>query len=164
MQKLNGREYFIIVLMGLISLVLFFLLFRELFSESSPFVSSADGASMNVDKAAILNLMSTIINLTLCVIAFVFMLMKRRAGWIAAFCMLLFYAFMLCYAIAFNLMLGTPDAPFFLGVALTALLLMAIIFLFIPSTRKKFNITRSAIIPVILILGLIITFFFVIPR
>jgi hypothetical protein len=50
---------------------------------------------------------------------------------------------------------GIIDALVITGLAVAIMFLVALIFLIVPSTLKKFNITRSAIIPVIFILALL---------
>lgn len=164
MQKLNGREYFVIVLVGIISIVLFYLAMSETFSSTSPFVRTGDGSTMSVDRSAIINLAATFLNLIVSIIGFSFMLMKRRIGWIASFCILLFYVFVAGYMLVFAFLMGMIEGTFWFGVMVVLMLLMAIVFLLIPSTVRKFKVTRLAIVPILFILGLIVTFYYIIPR
>jgi hypothetical protein len=164
MQKLNAREYYVIVLTAILAIIQAGFLFREVFSETSPFVAGEDGSYNNVQKADIINIGNTLLQIILSVTAFSFLLMKRRPGWIAAFSLISFYAFLLSYVMGKAALAGIVDILFWVGFLITAMLLLAIIFLCIPSTLKKFNINKTAIVPVVLILLLLVTIYFVIPE
>lgn len=162
MQKLNAREYFVIVVMSLVTIVIAILLGRELFSETSPFVTTASG-ELSTRSTYILNIGQNLVQLTLGIIAVYYLIKRRRAGWIAAFALLIFYGFIAFYAVGKPLLSGLFDVLIIAGLTICLLFLLSLIFLCIPSTLKKFNITRSVIIPLVLILGLLVTFNFLIP-
>jgi hypothetical protein len=163
MQKLNAREYFVVVIIALITIVVFVLLARELFSENSPFAVSG-GEFVSVQASYVLNIAQSALQLALSIIALIYLLKKRRAGWICSFALLTLVTFICCYVVGNALLAGFRDILVIIGAVLSLLFLTALIFLFIPSTLKKFNITKSAIIPATLLLGLLVTFYFFIPE
>lgn len=153
MQKLNGREIFVFIVVAVIAIVLSILLVKELFSETSPFVSS--GEFVSTRPGYIVNIGQSLLQLTLCLIALIYLIRKRRAGWIAAFAILTLYTFVGLYVVMVPLVAGIIDVLVLLGLGVSLMFLLALVFLIFPSTLKKFNISRTAIIPVICILLLL---------
>lgn len=164
MQKLNGREYFVVVVMAIITVIIAILLGRELFSETSPFITSNDGELIGMREGYIINIGQNLVQLSLGIIAVLLMLRKKPAGWTAAFALLLFYSFIAVYAVAKPALAGILDVIVMIGLAICLMLLLSIVFLCIPTTLKKFNITKSTLIPLLLILGLLVTLNFLIPQ
>jgi hypothetical protein len=164
MQKLNGREYYVVVLIFILVILQSFFLYRELFSETSPFITAEDGSFVNVQQRDIINIAILLLQILLNFAAFVFLLMKKRPGWILSFSSIFFYAFLLSYLLVNGAIAGFIDSMFYIGVAFVVLMLLAIIFLCIPSTREKYSVTRKAFIPVLLILALLSTIYFIIPK
>jgi hypothetical protein len=164
MQKLNAREYYVVVVMTIITIVIAILLYRELFSETSPFITSTDGEFIGMREGYIINIGQNLVQLTLGNIAVLLMLKRKRAGWVAATALLLFYAFIAISAVAQPALAGIMDTIVMIGMAICLVLLLSLVFLCIPSTLKKFNVTKLTLIPLILILGLLVTLNFLIPQ
>jgi hypothetical protein len=164
MQKLNAREYYVIILTAILAMLLMVFLYNELFSESSPLITGEDGSFVNVRSDYLINIGNTFLQIILAITAFVSLLRKKRPGWIAAISLIFFYAFLITFLVTRAALAGLVDQIFWIGVLLAVMLLLAIIFLLFPSTLKKFNITKTAFVPVLIILALLATIYFVIPQ
>ena len=164
MQRLNAREYYIVMIITIIAIVIAILLGRELFSETSPFVSSPDGELVNVRGVYIMNIVQTSFQLILCITAFIFLLKMHRAGWIIAFSLITFYSVLLSIVMVAGATSGYFDPLYIVGIFAVVMVLLSIIFLCIPSTIRKFKITKAAIIPVLFLWAFMVTIYFIIPK
>jgi|GEM_PF-1358529 hypothetical protein len=163
MQKLNAREYFVVVLVSIITIVFLVLVFNELFSNTSPFVTTSSG-EISTHSTYIINVLQNLVKVILGIVAAVFLLKKRRIGWIAAFSVLLFFAFIAWYLVGMSMMAGIIDTNVYIGLGMATLLLLALIFLCFPSTIKKFQISCRTIIPIAILLALLATTHFLVPN
>jgi hypothetical protein len=164
MQSLNAREYYVLMIITIMVIVIATLLGRELISETSPFVSNPDGELVNVRQVYIMNIIQTSFQLILCITAFIFLLKIHRAGWIIAFSLIVFYTVLLSTVMVIGANTGFYDPIYIVGIFAVAMVLLAIIFLCLPSTIRKFKITKAAIIPILCLWALMVTIYFILPQ
>ncbi len=154
MQKLNGREIYVLVLLGLLSIILGFAAVRELTADFSSLRASSDADTVSITKDELISNTSTVVQAIVTVLAFIFFLLRKRIGWILAMPILTCSSLILLYMF-FLAGFGTVFAylvppVFFLGT----------LFLFTPSTLRKFKVNKITILSVFLVMGLLLSYYF----
>lgn len=156
MQKLNGREIYVLVILGLATAILGFLMAKDIFSEVSS-VSNAQGVvSINqMDlRSHIKSLLQIILNLS----AIILFWRKKTMGWVLAFPILLFYCFVISYVmIGFGYVDPVSTA---VGVFGVLIFLLGLIFLVIPSTLRKFNVKKMTMLPIMIVIAVLVFLYF----
>jgi hypothetical protein len=156
MQKLNGREIYALVILGLATAILLYVTLQDIFGNISSINRNAEGfVSMNqLDlRTHIKAILQVALNITACVLFF----RKKPLGWILTFSILLIYAALIGYLWAVWGDLGTTTV-IMLAFGL-AIFLACNVFLLIPSTIKKFRVRPSAVLGVLITLGLLVVLY-----
>lgn len=153
MQKLNGREIYVLVLLGLLSIILGFAAVRELTADFSSLRSSSDDTTVSITKDELISNTSTVVQAIITLFAFIFFLLRKRIGWILAMPILTLYTLIVAY-----MMYLSPATLVFLVVMPSFLL--GVIYLFIPSTLRKFKVNRFIIIGEFMIMALLLSYYF----
>ncbi|HEU4609786.1 MAG TPA: hypothetical protein VFS31_16820 [Chitinophagaceae bacterium] len=151
MQKLNGREIYILVLLGLLTIILGFSAMRETTADFSSFRSASDG-TLSMSKDELTYNAATIIQAIVTLCAFIFFLLKKRVGWMLAMPILI--------AATLSSMLAVLLSGIYLLFTLSALILLGVVFIFMPSTLRKFRINRVIIIGELLVMAALIAYYF----
>lgn len=150
MQKLNWREIYVLVLIGIITAILGYSAFRELTADFSSLRSTPEG-SVSITKDELISNSSTVLQAIVSLAAFIFFLLRKQIGWILAMPILSFYALLLSYL---TILAGDnvwAALPFLL------VFLAGVVFLFFPSTLTKFKIKRGRAISVVAVMMLLVT-------
>jgi len=153
MQKLNGREIYVLVLLGIMSIILSFSVVRELSADFSSLRSTSDG-SVSITKDELISNTSTLVQAIISICAFIFFWLKKRIGWILAMPILICYFLILAYMF----FLSGLNAWF--ALIIPGVFLLGVVFLFLPSTLSKFKVNKITIISVFLVMGLLISYYF----
>jgi hypothetical protein len=156
MQKLNGREIYVLVILILATAILGYLMLNDIFSNISS-VRREQGvvsiSSMDL-RSHTKSLLQIILNLS----AIILFWRKKRTGWVLAFPILLFYCFIISYVmIGFGYVDPISSVVGFGGVFI---FLLGMIFLLIPSTLRKFQVKKVTFIPVLVVIGLLVFLYF----
>jgi len=132
----------------------------SIFSETTSFINKADDkVSMNLSE--LLSHIRTVITIGLALGGGFLIFRKRRPGWIMGIVVLILLL-IICSGTLYQAI--KLKEPILIGVTSTTwlILLLSIVFLLIPSARKKFNITKPTIITATLLASLLaILYFFV---
>lgn len=156
MQKLNGREVYVLVILILATAILGFLMLKDIFSEISS-VSSAQGV-VSINQMDLRSHIKSLLQIILNISAIVLFWRKKRMGWILAFPILLFYCFIISYVmIGFGYVDPASSAVGFGGVFI---FLLGMIFLLIPSTLRKYQVKKFTLVPVSLVIALLVFLYF----
>lgn len=156
MQKLNGREIYVLIILILTTGILLFLTLRDIMADVSS-VQNAEGVvsirQMDL-RTHIKAILQVILNLT----AIFLFWRKKRLGWILAMPILLFYAFLIGYLM---LNFGFVDVQTTaIGASGLLVFLLGVIFLIIPSTMRKFSLKKISVVPVFVVIGMLIFLYF----
>lgn len=156
MQKLNGREIYVLVVLILATAILGYLMLIDIFSNIAS-VRSEQGvvsiSSMDL-RSHTKSLLQIILNLS----AIIFFWRKRRMGWVLSFPILLFYCFIISYVMV---KFGYVD-PISTAIGLGGILIffLGLIFLLIPSTLRKYQVKKLTIVPVLVVIALLVFLYF----
>ena len=153
MQKLNGREIYVLVLLGLLTIILGYSAVRETTADFSSFRSTSDG-TVSISKDELRYNVTTIVQAIVTLCAFVFFLLRKRIGWILAMPILTAFA-LIAMVMAF-----LSGLNLFLVLVVPGIFLLGVVFLFIPSTLRKYKINRVIIFSELLIMALLIAYYF----
>ena len=156
MQKLNGREVYVLIILILATAILGYLMLNDIFSNIAS-VRSEQGvvsvSSMDL-RSHTKSLLQIILNLS----AIILFWRRKRMGWILAFPILLFYCFIISYVmVGFGYVDPVSSAVGFGGVFI---FLLGMIFLLIPSTLQKYQVKKFTIIPVLVVIALLVFLYF----
>ena len=156
MQKLNGREVYVLIILILATAILGYLMLNDIFSNIAS-VRSEQGvvsvSSMDL-RSHTKSLLQIILNLS----AIILFWRRKRMGWILAFPIMLFYCFIISYVmVGFGYVDPVSSAVGFGGVFI---FLLGMIFLLIPSTLQKYQVKKFTIIPVLVVIALLVFLYF----
>jgi|SRR5688572_2093287 hypothetical protein len=156
MQKLNGREIYVLVILFLATTILGFLMLKDIFSDISS-VSSAQGV-VSINQMDLRSHIKSLLQIILNISAIILFWRKKRMGWILAFPILLFYCFIISYVmIGFGYVDPVSTAVGFGGVLI---FFLGLIFLLIPSTLRKYQVKKLTLIPMVVVTGLLVFLYF----
>jgi len=160
MQRLNGREVFSGILLLFISSVYLFILLNEWFTTYGDAWRAIKGMiQVNTEelKMTIRRLFVIVLGIT----GGILLLRLRRTGWIISFPTLTFHTALALYLFINSFVLLTIDLLFMFICVGILLLLLATLFLLLPSTLKKFRVGKRTILPtLVLFMALIAVTFF----
>lgn len=156
--KLSWREKYagiMVLLMGLGYLVLFI---TEFTSTTITGYTRSEG-KLQIDIHELLNHIRGVTIILLSIIGSWLLLKMKRAGWVISMAMLLLLSIIAGGFIAWNFKTATPTAKavYFSGLAL---LLFAVLFLLLPSARKKYKVGKFTFLPTLLLLLVLAAMFF----
>jgi len=156
--RIPRYEKFSAVLLLVAGFIYLALWMISIFSETTSFINMADNkVSMNLSE--LLSHIRTVITICLALGGGFLIFRNSRPGWIMGIVVLILLLIICSGALyqAFNLKEPIP-------IAMTAtawlILLLSIIFLTIPSSLKKFNITKTTIITATVLALILVTFYF----
>jgi hypothetical protein len=159
--SLNTREKYVVVLMFIIAACFLLLQVVSMISSRAKAVV-VDDDTIRMSRNEILSFMRVVISIVLSFAGAVLLKKLKRSGWVISVAVLLLFTLILgaiLYAIAITLQ-GEFDITMGLGAVGVMVLLLGIIFLFIPSTRKKFRAGRNGILAALLLFLLLGGMFF----
>lgn len=157
MQKLNGREIYVLVILGITTSILIFLTLRDIFADISSVNQNAEGL-VSIREMDLRTHIKAALQVILNLIAFICFWRKKTLGWILTFSIMFFYAFIICYVM---IGFGFVDmATTVMGVSGVLIFLVCVIFLVIPSTIRKFMLKKTSGIGVLVTLGMLVLLYF----
>ncbi|WP_276485411.1 hypothetical protein [Paraflavitalea pollutisoli] len=156
--KLSWREKFA-------GIIVLFIGFVYLFVQVSSFLSSkADTFSVNegdihISSSELMNHVRSIVSIILALLGGWLLLNGKKAGWVISVPLLL-----LILTIATWLMIAyyplADNLSKILGGTVVFLILLALLFLILPSARKKYKVTRITVISMVTLLVLLAAMYF----
>ena len=161
MQKLNWREKYAAILVltiGTIYLIVQVLAFISSKSEAS---SIKDGSFViNKSRNEFYSDIRSFLTIILAIMAGILLFRSKLTGWVIGFSMLLFFLVLSSFGVATAVKLKTFDISFILVATLEVIFLLAVIFLLIPSTLKKYRVSKKTLLPTLLFFMSITSIYF----
>jgi len=75
---------------------------------------------------------------------------SKLTGWVIGFSLLLFFVVLTSFGVVTAIKLKTFDQTFITIAGLELILLMGVLFLLIPTTLKKYRVSKRTIVPTLL--------------
>ena len=158
MIKINAREIYSAVLLLVISSILLAATAAELSSTYTDAYQTEKGA-VRLNTGELFDTLHTVLLIILGFIGGIQIFRKRTSGWVCGTAVLLFYSFLAVYATVALLTTGIMDLWLLLYGIGIAIVLLALIFLLVPSTIKKFRVGIKVIIPTLILFMALLTIF-----
>lgn len=158
-RPIGWREKYAASLVILIGL--FFLLMQifALLSSKEEAFSQAEGAFV-VKKGALFTEIRTWVTIVLALTGGILLWKGKRPGWVLGMALLFFFIALALYGVVTFAMDNTFDNTFKLVAGLAGLLFIGILFLALPSARKKYRVGKRTYLPTLLIFMAIAAVYF----
>jgi hypothetical protein len=157
MQKLNGRELYVLIILILTTGILLYLTLNDILNDVSSVSKNAEGV-VSIRAMDLRTHIKATLQVILNVGAIILFWRIKRLGWILAMPILLFYAFLIGYLmINFGFVDVQTTA---VGVSGLLVFLLGVIFLIIPSTMRKYHLKKTSTIPVFIVIGMLVFLYF----
>lgn len=156
--KLSWREKYagtLVLIIGIIYLIF----------QISDFASSKAGAyaikegALQISTSELLNHIRTIFTILLAIIGGLLLLSGKRAGWIIGLPILSLLTLIVAGILAYNFRTAGNTQKIIGGVVLF-ILLLAILFLLLPSARKKYKVGKFTYLPTLVLLLVLAALYF----
>jgi hypothetical protein len=156
MQKLNGREIYVLVILIVATTILAYLMGLDIFSDISSVRN--DQGVVSVSSMDLRSHTKSFLQIVLNISAIILFWRIKRLGWIFAFAILLFYCFIISYVmVGFGFVdMGST------AIGLTGILFffIGLIFLVIPSTLRKYKVNKMSLVPLLVVIGALCLLYF----
>lgn len=157
MQKLNGREYYIILLMGFVTIGMMAVFIMNIVSDYSTLTEDSRD-SIRIDD--LIDHIHTFLLFLIGVIGTIMMVRKKLIGWIFSVALLSLVSLILGISLYSGLVSPNIQVTMItLLIIFLLVFLMGIAFLFIPGTLKKYRAGKNAILPTLLLFTAIAAFY-----
>lgn len=158
--SLNTREKYVVVLMFIIAGCFLLLQIVSIVSSKAKAVV-VDDDSISISRNEMLSFMRVAITIVLSLTGAVLLQKIKRSGWVISVSILMLFTLILG-AILYGIFTAFQemDVTLTFGLFAVLILLMGIIFLFTPGTRKKFRVGRNGILAALLLFLLLGGMFF----
>ena len=157
-DKLSWKEKFASVVIFSIGIMLIILLVLSVVSSQSSVVSD-QGNTFTIRKSELLNYARFIITIVLALSGGILLFRQRKWGWIIGMPFLLFSTFLAGYFIWFLYVMSLIPS-FIMAIILFLVLLSALVFLLLPSARKKYRVGNHTWLPTLVFLAAICALYF----
>ena len=161
MQKLNWREKYAAILILTIGIIYLIVQVLAFISSKSDAYSIKDGSFViNKSRNEFFSDIRSFLTIILAIMAGILLFRTKLTGWVIGFSLLLFFLVLSSFGVATAVKLKTYDNPFIMVVALEVIFLLAVIFLLIPSTLKKYRVSKKTLLPTLLFFMSIASIYF----
>lgn len=157
-DKIGWKEKFASAIIIGIGIMLIILLVMSVVSSQSSVVSD-HGNTFTIRKSELLNYARFIITILLALSGGILLFRQRKWGWIIVVSFLLFSTFLAGYFIWFLYVMDLIPS-FIVSIILFLVLLLAVVFLLLPSTRKKYKVGNHTWLPTLVFLAAICALYF----
>lgn len=159
-EKLSWREKYAGTLVLLIGVLYLILQVINLLSSKADRIVDTDG-KLVISKAEILSDLRTYLYILFGITAGILLLRKKKWGWILGVPYLCLYIVIAVWGTLFSLQMGFTGAELIVLVAGVVVLLLALLFLLLPSALKKYKVGSDTILPtLVFLICLAVLYFF----
>ena len=156
--KLGWRENFAAIIVLLIGLMFTFLQVQNiLFSKGNDYSIEQDTVSIN--KSELLHDIRFYITAFLGVFGSLLMFRKKTTGWVIGISFLIFFALIAIWGVITAASMQLFDLSFYAAAGGLFILTLSIIFLLLPSARKKYRVGKRTFLPTLVFLMAIAALF-----
>jgi hypothetical protein len=157
MQKLNGREIYVLIILILTTGILLYLTLNDILNDVSSVSKTAEGV-VSIRAMDLRTHVKATLQVILNMGAIILFWRIKKLGWILAMPILLFYAFLIGYLMTNFGFVDVQTTA--IGVSGLVIFLLGVIFLIIPSTMRKYNLKKTSTIPVFIVIALLVFLYF----
>ena len=158
--SLNTREKYVVALMFIIAACFLLLQVVSIISSRAKAVIVEDD-SIRMSKNEMLSFLRVTVTIILSLTGAILLSKIKKAGWVISMAVLLLFSLIIgaiLYGIATTY--GEPDLTMAFGALAVLILLVGIVFLLIPDTRKKFRAGRNGMLAALVLFMLLGGMFF----
>ena len=123
-------------------------------------IASAENDKIVVNRGELVSDVNTFVYIIFALFAGILLLRGKRLGWMMGLPFLLFFCFITGAGVIALGMLNTFDLNFVLVLVFFVILLTAVIFLLLPSARKKYRVGKQTWLPALVFLLVLCSMFF----
>lgn len=155
MQRLNGREIYVIILLVIVTVILSVAFVMGLVSDYSTLPAEA-AARESVKVKDLVDHINTLLLVVLGIAGSILMVKKKPGGWILALTLLSLFTFVAVV----GMISSAADGVTFIAVGVMALFFITgIVFLFLPATIQKYRVSKKVILPTLLLFMALAAFY-----
>jgi hypothetical protein len=158
-DRLSWREKFaawIILALGFLYLAA--QVINYLSSKTS--VASSENGKLVIDSGELMSNVYTYIYIVIALLSGFLLLKKKKLGWILAVPFLIFFIIISGSGVFALAASAIFDASFMAVTALFVLLVLSVLFLFLPSARRKYKVGKRTLLPTLVFLMALCALFF----
>jgi len=159
MQKLNWREKYSAILVLLIGIIILITQVSGVLSSKANAIAIRNG-SIIIDKSELLNDSRSYLTILLGILGGILLLRNKRLGWVIGMPLLLLFTIITSGISISSALHKDFSMSFKMFAAVGFLLLLAAIFLLVPSTQAKYRVGKGTWLPTLLFFMLISAIYF----
>ena len=160
MVSLNRKEKFVAYLLLVLGIIVLLIQIMS-FLSSAPATSSVEGDMIRMSKSELLSNFRTFLTIVFCFAGSRLLLLKKNAGWIIGFSILLLFVVLLSALLFSYLRIEQFSYSLVVLIAGIAIMLMGAIFLLLKETRQKFMVSKKSFLLTTAVFILLIVVYFV---
>ena len=151
MQKLSWREKFAASLLLLIGIVYAGIQVMNIVSSRADGYK-ADNAAITISMGELLSDLKTYTTILLALLGSILLFRQKRLGWIIGLPVLLLYTFLSGFGVYLYVYGGEYDSSLIFLLIVFVALLLSIVFLLLPSCRRKYKVGKYTYLPTLVFL------------
>lgn len=150
--KLSWREKFAAIVVLLIGIVFLALQIQNLLLSRGNEYAMQDN-TVSINKSELFHDIRFYLTAFLCTFASLLLFRKNKAGWMIGISFLILFDLVALWGLTQAVLMQTFDLVFMIGIAGAFVLTLSIIFLIIPSARKKYRVGKHTYLPTLVFLA-----------
>jgi hypothetical protein len=156
--KLSWREKFAAIVVLLIGIVFLALQIQNLFLSKGNEYAMQDN-TVSINRSELFHDIRFYLTAFLCVFASMLLFRKNKVGWMIGISFLILFDAVAIWLMIQAAVLELFDETFIAGIVGIMVLTLSIIFLLIPSARKKYEVGKNFFLPTLVFLAALIALF-----